>query len=111
MIKKTYVKSRKVAKVTFEMPKDELPQDLQVKSLHLVGDFNSWDSAATPMKRVKGGAYRLTLELEPGREYRFRYLANGEHWCNDWHADGYTPGAFGEDDCIVYTPSSAEEAA
>ena len=61
------------------------------------------------MKRVKGGAYRVTLELAPGREYKFRYLVNGEHWCNEWHADGYVPGAYGEDDCIVNTPSGAGE--
>jgi hypothetical protein len=45
------------------------------------------------------------LELEPGREYPFRYLVNGEHWCNDWHADAYVPGDFGEDNCVVVTPA------
>jgi hypothetical protein len=25
--------------------------------------------------------------LQPGREYVFRYLVNGEHWCNEWHVD------------------------
>jgi len=109
MLKKNYVKSRKVAKITFEVPKDEIPAGLEAKSLNLVGDFNDWDVEATPMKRIKGGAFRVILELEPGREYRFRYLVDGEHWCNDWNADTYAPGRFGEDDCIVVTPASADE--
>ena len=109
MLKKQYVKSRKVAKITFELPKDEVPEGLTAKSVNLVGDFNDWDTQATPMKRVKGGAYRVTLDLEPGREYNFRYLVNGEHWCNEWHADGYTPGGFGVDNCLLVTPASADD--
>ena len=101
MLKKQFIKSRKVAKVTFEVPKSEYPEGLAAKSFHLVGDFNDWDAAATPMKRAKGGIFKTTLELEPGREYQFRYLVDGEHWCNEWHADAYAPGEFGEDNCIV----------
>ena len=105
MLKKQYVKSRTVAKVTFELPKAEVPEGIKAQSVHLVGEFNDWDTAATPMTRRKGGAFRVTLELEPGREYQFRYLVNGEHWCNDWHADAYVPSAFGGDNCIVVTPA------
>jgi hypothetical protein len=46
------------------------------------------------------------LELEPGREYQFRYLINGEHWWNDWNADDYVPGVSGADNCLVVTPDS-----
>ena len=107
MLKKQYVKSRKVGKVTFELPKAELPEATEVESVCLVGDFNDWDPAATPMNLVGKGAYRAILELEPGREYQFRYLVNGEHWCNDWHADGYVSGAFGEDNCVVVAPTNS----
>ena len=109
MLKKKYVKSRNVTKITFEVPKDELPEGLEVKSVNLVGDFNNWNPEATPMKRIKGGAFRVMLELEPGRDYEFRYLVNGEQWCNEWHADGYIPGGMGVDNCIVKTPASAVE--
>ena len=78
MIIKQYVKSRKVAKITFELAKDELPADLKVESVHLVGEFNDWETAATPMKRNKKGA---------------------------WNADLYVPGNFGEDNCVVMTPN------
>jgi hypothetical protein len=112
MLKKRYIKSRQTCKVTFEVPQAELPVCLPVgvdaASVHLVGDFNEWNRTATPMVRARGGAYRVTLELDPGKTYPFRYLVNGEHWCNDWHADGYVPSGFGTDNCVVVTLSGPE---
>ncbi len=104
MLKKKYLKSRKVSKVTFELPDSELPENIEARFVHLLGDFNDWDLTATPMKHLKRGAYQAMLDLEPGKEYQFRYLVNGEHWCNDWHADAYVSGGFGEDNCVVVTP-------
>ena len=108
MLRKRYVKSRQVAKVTFEFPKDEWPEDVRVKDVSLVGDFNEWETSATPMTRGRGGAFRATLELEPGRAYQFRYLVNGERWCNEWHADGYVPNDLGSENGVVETPASAD---
>ena len=107
MLQKRYIKSRKVWKVTFELPEAELPEAIEAESVHLVGEFNDWDTTATPMKRGKSGVFRVVLELEPGREYQFRYLVNGEHWCNDWHADAYVPSGSGEDNCVVVTPTGS----
>ena len=108
MLKKKYIKSRDVSKVTFELPKAEMPEGVDVNSVHLVGDFNEWNQTTMPMKRVTGGAFRLTVELEPGKSYQFRYLVNGEHWCNDWHADDYVSGGFDVDNCVVLTPAEPE---
>ena len=105
MLKKQYVKSRQVYKVTFELPKTQFPEGLKVQDVALAGSFNEWDPAATPMKRAKGGAYRATIEFEPGQEHQFRYVVNGEHWCNDWNADGYAPNDYGEDNCILAMPA------
>ena len=101
MITKKYVKTRKVNKVTFEIPKNELPGDIQVESIDLVGDFNDWEPAITPLKRTKNGSYKVTLDLDPETVYQFRYLVNGERWCNDWHADAYVPNHLGDDNCVV----------
>ena len=108
MLKKRYIKSRKVCKVTFELPRSALTEGVDVTSVHLAGEFNDWAHTATPMKRTRESAFRVTLELEPGRTYQFRYLVNGEHWCNDWHADGYVLGASGADNCTVVTPTGPE---
>ena len=86
MIKKQYIKSRKVSKVTFALPKAEYPEGIKPENVFLAGEFNDWDPTATPMKPNSRGVFQAILELEPGREYQFRYLVNEEHWCNDWQA-------------------------
>lgn len=107
MLKKRLVKSRDVCKVTFELPKAEWPAGIEVKTVALAGEFNDWDPSATPLKRGKGGVFRTMLELEPGREYQFRYLVNGDQWGNDWHADAYVPNEWGTDNSVVATPAEA----
>ena len=106
MLKKQYVKSRKVAKITFELAlteiQAEIPAGLPAENVFLVGEFNDWDPAATPMKySKKKKAFAVTLDLEPGRQYQFRYLVNGAYWCNDWAADAYIPSEFGPDNYVV----------
>jgi 1,4-alpha-glucan branching enzyme len=100
MLKKTYIKSRKTWKVAFELPASECPQGVEIQTVCLAGDFNNWEHAANPMELHKD-IYKITLELEPGHEYQFRYLVNDSVWCNDWHADDYVPNVFGTDNCVA----------
>ena len=55
-----------------------------------MGDFNGWDTARTPLQRRKSGSFNVTVDLETGRDYQYRYLIDGESWDNDWAADRYT---------------------
>lgn len=103
MLKKKYIKSRKVCQVVFELPADQIPEGIEVESVHVVGDFNDWDLTATPMKRSRQKVYRATVDLEPEQTYQFRYVVNGNHWLNDWQADDYVANNFGEDNCVVVT--------
>ena len=104
MLKKEYLKSQNVARVTFELADYEIPGDIEVETVHLVGEFNGWDIEATPMKHMKKGAFQVVIELEPERDYRFKYLINGKHWCNDWEADGYISDGYASDNSVVRTP-------
>lgn len=101
MLDKRYIKSRRVWKVYFEMPKSLLPAGLEAREVSLVGDFNQWDPSAIPMKAFRGKAFKVDLELLPGTAYQFRYLVNGEHWLNDDGADAYVPSGYGEDNSVV----------
>jgi 1,4-alpha-glucan branching enzyme len=92
--KKPVANSKKVA-VTFEMP-----AAVAAESLNVVGDFNSWDANATPMKRQKAGDWSTTLRLAPGN-YRFRYLADGTKWENDMAPDGFEPSGLGSENCVL----------
>lgn len=92
-MKKNYLKSRPVCKVTFELPKAAVSGAGKVS---VVGDFNDWRTEkALSLKRQKDGRFAVTLELPVGRAYRFRYLIDGERWENDWAADRYEPSELG----------------
>ncbi len=97
-IEKQYIKSRPACKVTFRLPKEAAPE---AQSVTIVGEFNNWDTTETPMKKLKNGDFTVTLELPHNREYKFRYLIDGNHWENDWCADKYIPNAYGCDDSVV----------
>jgi hypothetical protein len=96
--KKKYLKGKPAVKVTFRLPHEAAPEAARVS---LVGDFNAWNADATPMKRLRDGSFTAVVELEQGRQYRFRYLIEGIRWENDWHADSYVQNAFGGDDSVV----------
>lgn len=98
-IKKDYFKSKDICKVTFRLPKIAAAD---AKNVTIVGDFNSWNIYASPMKRLKSGDFTVTLQLEPGKEYQFRYLIDDNRWENDWNADKYVKGPFGSDNSVVY---------
>ena len=108
MLQKKYIESRQLCEVTFALPKAELPEDIEAESVHLVGEFNYWNQTATPMKLGKGQrTFRTTLELAPAQRYQFRYLVNGEYWCNDQQADSYVANDWGQANSVVATPPAA----
>jgi hypothetical protein len=39
--------------------------------------------------RRKSGSFNVTVDLESGRDYQYRYLIDGARWKNDSHADRY----------------------
>lgn len=97
-LKKQYLKTKSICKVTFTLPFGAVEF---AKTVCLVGDFNDWSYCDTPMKVAKDGSCSVTLDLEIGYEYQFRYLLDGIHWENDWQADKYVPTAFGDSENSV----------
>lgn len=97
-IKKQYLKSKTVCKITFKIPKEEANGAISVS---VVGDFNNWDTKATPMKSLKNGAFTATIDVEPDQEYHFKYFVDEARWENDWNADKYVPSPIGSDDNSV----------
>ena len=86
-------------RVTFAMP-----ASIWADTIHVVGDFNGWDEHATPLRQLESG-WMVTLELQAGQAYNYRYLLNGNEWHNDWNADGYVSNAYGGDNSVVLTPT------
>jgi 1,4-alpha-glucan branching enzyme len=96
MIKKQYLKSKEVCKVTFYTA-----PELEAEEVYLVGDFNNWSEEATPMTALKDGRFKVTVALDKDNEYQFRYLINDSEWHNDWAADKYVPNPFSGDNSVV----------
>jgi hypothetical protein len=99
-IKKEHIKNRNTCKATFMLPEEAA---LDAGRVTIVGDFNDWNRDATPLKKLQDGNFAVTVELDAGKEYRFRYLIDGQRWENDWHADKYVKSPYGAEDSVVCT--------
>jgi hypothetical protein len=63
------------------------------KHVALVGDFNDWDQASTPLLKVAAnGVWTAEVKLPPGR-YAYAFLLDGQQWI----ADPGAPPAVGDD--------------
>lgn len=85
-LRKKYLKTKPVCKVTFTVPK-ELADS--AKKIHLVGEFNQWNTNQTPLKKTSRGYFSTTIDLARGKAYQFRYLIDDSNWINDPRADKY----------------------
>ena len=83
------------ASVTFTLP-------AAVRASHVVicGEWNRWSPEHDVMERVADG-FSLTVALQAGRAYRFRYLLDGQRWENDWDAEMYVHNEFGTEDSLI----------
>ena len=69
------------------------------KSVSLVGDFNDWDAAATPL-RAASGAWSVALRLVPGR-HRYAFVLDGIRWIADPLAPPAPDDDFGSPGSVV----------
>jgi predicted flap endonuclease-1-like 5' DNA nuclease len=99
MLKKEYLKSKPVCKVTFSLPVDAVGKDAEVRVL---GEFNNWSWEAAPVMKAKKAAYEAVISLDAGKHYQFRYCTASGEWHNDHAADAYIPSEFdGIDNSVV----------
>ncbi len=92
-IKKQFLKSKPVCKVSFKVTGEQAGNAGKV---NVVGDFNNWNASGDEMKKLKDGSFSHTVELETGKEYQFRYIADGASWFNDDCADSYVSSGQGD---------------
>lgn len=97
-LEKKYLRQGSVCLVTFVLPKAAAPD---AGSVSILGEFNNWSADAHPLARREEGDFAITLELETGRAYRFRYVIDGWKFENDWFADRYEPNPYGGEDSVV----------
>ena len=95
MVTKQKIRKRKI-RVTFAMPAMN-----DCNCLYLVGRFNEWSESVYRMQRAEDGTWSLVLELEPGREYQYRYRTDKGVWYTDSVSHGYARNPDGSNISIV----------
>ena len=81
-IKKQYLKSKPICKVTFSVSAEE------ANEVTVAGTFNKWNTKSTTLKRLKNGTFKGTVDLEKDSSHEFRYVVDG-NYINDDQADAY----------------------
>lgn len=70
-------------------------------NVSLVGEFNDWDTGATPLTLVDSrGVWSVTLPLRPGR-YLYMFVVDGTRWAPDPAAPVAPDDGFGVPNSVV----------
>jgi len=81
-IKKQFVKTKPVCKVTFSVEAKE------ATSASVVGDFNEWNPKEGELSKLKNGTFKATYDLNKDASYEFRYVVDG-FFINEPEADSF----------------------
>lgn len=81
-IKKQFVKTKPVCKVTFSVEAKE------AKEASVVGDFNNWNAEEGALNKLKNGTFKGVFNLDKDKAYEFKYLIDGEY-VNEAEADSF----------------------
>ena len=67
----------------------------------VVGDFNHWDTHATPLRRTPSGTWHISVRLKPG-QHVYSFVVDGNRWVPD-PAAPLAPGSsdFGSPNSLV----------
>ncbi len=88
-----------MVRVTFSMPAVD-----NCERLYLVGWFSELDESVYPMERTPGG-WSITLELEPGCTYEYRFRTLDGRWLND-PATSSAPSSLGLNTSFIISSNS-----
>lgn len=67
-------------------------------SVQVAGDFTGWQQSPLNLKKFKGGVWKKTVSLAPGR-YAYRLLVDGQ-WRDDPQCRTHQPNEFGGSNCV-----------
>jgi hypothetical protein len=70
------------------------------RTVHVAGDFNGWNSTRTPLEPTAGGAWTVTIPLDPGR-YEYMFVVDGEQWIADPFATEHADDGFGAQNAVL----------
>ncbi len=86
-IKKQFVKTKPVCKVTFSVEAKE------ASSASVVGDFNDWSPEKGELSKLKNGTFKGVFEIPKEASYEFKYIVDGAY-INEPEADSFVWNGF-----------------
>ncbi|PWA07952.1 isoamylase early set domain-containing protein [Flavobacterium laiguense] len=81
-IKKQFVKTKPVCKVTFSV------EAKTANEASVVGDFNNWSLEEGALSKLKNGTFKATFDLNKDAVYEFKYVIDGV-FVNEPEADSF----------------------
>jgi 1,4-alpha-glucan branching enzyme len=81
-IKKQFVKTKPLCKVTFSVEAKLASQ------ASVVGDFNNWSLEEGALSKLKNGTFKATFDLNKDAIYEFKYVIDGV-FVNEPEADSF----------------------
>lgn len=81
-IKKQFIKTKPVCKVTFSVEAKE------AEIAAVIGDFNNWNPKEGELSKLKNGTFKATFDVTKDNSYEFKYVIDGA-FVNDDAADSY----------------------
>jgi len=101
-VKKRFLKSKPVVKVTFEVLQ---PATQDAEQIFLLGEFADWQPIE--LTKFKNGKFKTTVDIPTDQQAEFQYkfrlvkAGGGECFDNDWDADAYRANDFGEENSVL----------
>ncbi|MBS7785830.1 isoamylase early set domain-containing protein [Flavobacterium sp. CYK-55] len=86
-VKKQFIKTKPVCKVTFTVEAKE------AQSAAVVGDFNNWNIEEGALGKLKNGSFKGVFDLVKDASYEYRYIVDGV-FINEPEADSYRWNAY-----------------
>ncbi len=81
-IKKQFIKTKPVCKVTFTVDAKES------NTAAVVGDFNNWNPSEGELNKQKNGTFKGIFEVPKDAAYEFKYVVDGA-FVNEVEADSF----------------------
>ncbi|RTZ08324.1 glycoside hydrolase [Flavobacterium sp. GSP27] len=86
-IKKQFIKTKPVCKVTFSVAAKA------ASHASVVGDFNNWNVAEGALSKLKNGTFKGVFDVAKDAAYEFKYVIDGV-FVNEPEADSFKWNAF-----------------
>lgn len=95
-IKKQFIKTKPVCKVTFSVEAKEAIQ------ASVIGDFNNWNPEEGTLIKLKNGTFKGVFSIDKDASYEFKYIIDGA-FVNETESDSFLWNEFSGNENGVLT--------